>query len=58
MRMNRLLLVLRDISWLSVFSVVALVVAISTAVVIPSQIGLAVVLGLGSITLAVLSQKE
>lgn len=56
--MNRLTLALRDISWLSVLAVVALVVALSTVIFIPSQIGLAVVLGLGSITLAVLSQKE
>lgn len=56
--MNRLLLTIRDISWLSVISVVLIVVAVSTAVIIPSQIGLAVVLGLSSITLAVLSQKE
>lgn len=56
--MNRLLIALRDISWLSVFAVVALVVALSTAIFIPSQTGIAVVLGLGSITLAVLSQKE
>ena len=56
--MNRLLATLRDISWLSVLAVVAIVVAISTAVFIPSLTGLAVVLGLGSITLSVLSQKE
>lgn len=58
MRMNRLLTTLRDISWISVFSVVLIIVAITTAVFIPSLTGLAVVLGLGSITLSVLSQKE
>lgn len=56
--MNRLIAILRDISWLSVFSVVLIIVAITTAVFIPSMTGLAVVLGLGSITLSVLSQKE
>jgi hypothetical protein len=57
-RMNRLLITLRDVSWLSVLAVVLIVVAISTAVFISSLTGLAVVLGLSSITLAVLSQKE
>jgi hypothetical protein len=56
--MNRLLTLLRDISWLSVLSVVLIIVAISTAIFIQSMTGLAVVLGLGSITLSVLSQKE
>jgi hypothetical protein len=56
--MNRLLTILRDISWLSVFAVALIVVAITTAIFIPSLTGLAVVLGLGSITLSVLSQKE
>jgi hypothetical protein len=56
--MNRLIALLRDIAWLPVISVALLVVAFSTALIFPSQIGLAVVLGLGSITLAVLSQKE
>jgi hypothetical protein len=56
--MNRLLIILRDISWLSVISVVLIVVATSTAIFIPSMTGLAVVLGLASITLSVLSQKE
>lgn len=56
--MNRLINTLRDISWLSVLAVVLIVVAISTAILIPSMVGLAVVFGLGSITLSVLSQKE
>lgn len=56
--MNRLLLSLREISWLSVLAVVAVVVSISTAVIFPSLAGLAVVIGLSGVTLSVLSQKE
>jgi len=52
--MERFLLIMREISWLAVFTVVAIVASVVTAVVAPDY---SLELGVVAIALAVLSNK-
>lgn len=48
----------RDIVWTSVFTVVLVIIAVLSAILVPNSIGLTVGAGLSAIALAILSLRE
>lgn len=55
--MSSWMITLRDLVWPAIAAVILLIAAIVLALLVPTLMGLAVVLALGSVTFALLAQR-